>query len=142
MAKPKSKKLLEYLQNTGVLNGSSEEIALAKIEYRKQYLRNWKNAKTPLIKEMRIMFSLREYKDIKVFLYDLNLKPTTYAKQLILKSLTDQKVVPNLEKLEGIYQKIGMAINQNLKDHSNLKFIESIIKIEEELFEYLKSIAN
>jgi hypothetical protein len=142
MAKPKSKKLFEYLQNTGVLNGNNEEIALAKIEYRKQYLKNWKIAKSPLSREMRIRFSLREYKDIQVFVYDLKLKPTTYAKKLILKSIINKSILPNSEKLVSIYQKIGLAINQNLKDHSTIKLIEALILIEEELNDYINTNAK
>ena len=142
MAKPKSKKLLTYLDKMGVLNGTSEEIQLAKIQYRKEYQKNWKQTKAPLIKDLRITLSLREYKDLKVFVFDLKKSPTAYSKQIILQSITEKKTLPHRTELELIYQKIGMAINQNLKDHSNIKLLENLIKIEEDLTNYLNAHAK
>lgn len=142
MAKPKSKKLLEYLNRVGVLNGTPQEIELAKIEYRKQYQRNWKQTKSPVIKDLRITLSLREYKDLKVYLYDSKITPTAYSKQIILKSINGKKIIPNHGELQIIYQKIGMAINQSLKDHSNLKLLETLIKIEDDLNNYLNKNAK
>lgn len=142
MARPKSKKLLEYLNKVGVLNGTPEEIELAKIEYRKEYQKTWKQTKSPIIKDLRITLSLREYKDLKVFVYELKLTPTAYSKQIILQSITGKKIIPNRSELELIYQKIGMAINQNLKDHSNIKLVETLIKIEEDLHNYLTANAR
>jgi hypothetical protein len=139
MAKPKSKKLLEYLNRIGALNGTAEQIQLAKIQYRKEYQKNWKQTKATLIKDLRITLSLREYKDLKVFVYDLKKSPTAYSKQIILQSITGKKIIPNRSELELIYQKVGMAINQNLKDHSNIKLLEALIKIEEDLSNYLNS---
>jgi hypothetical protein len=142
MAKPKSKKLIEYLNRMGVLNGTPEEIQLAKIHYRKEYQKNWKQTKAPLVKDIRITLTLREYKDLKVFVYDLKKSPTAYSKQIILQSINGKKIIPNRTELEIIYQKIGMAINQNLKDHSNIKLLETLIKIEEDLSSYLSSHAK
>lgn len=142
MAKPKSKKLLEYLNRIGVLDGTPEQIQLAKIQYRKEYQKNWKQTKAPLIKDLRITLSLREYKDLKVFVFDLKKSPTAYSKQIILQSITEKKTLPHRTELELIYQKIGMAINQNLKDHSNIKLLENLIKIEEDLTNYLNAHAK
>lgn len=142
MAKIKSKKLLEYLTETGAINGTEAEIKAAKIRYRKEYQKNWKQSKSNLIKDLRITLSLREYKDLKVFVYDLQKTPTEYSKQIILQSISGKKIVPNRQELELIYQKIGMAINQNLKDHSNIKLVETLIKIEEDLLNYLNSHAR
>lgn len=134
----KSKKLIEYLREAGVLNGSDEQIKLAKIAYRKQYLKNWKAEKSPMIKEIRLVLSLKEYADIKIKAYEQYKTPTTFAKDLILESIGKERCLPNKEKLLAIYQKLGLAINQNLKDHSNINLIEKVISIEDELGEYLK----
>lgn len=135
----KSKKLYEYLKESGVLNANEEEIKLAKIAYRKQYLKNWKAEKAPTIKEIRIVLELKEYNDIKIKAYDQYKTPTTYAKDLLLESMGKEKGIPDKDKLHAIYQKIGLAINQNLKDHSNINLVEKLVAIEEELSEYLKN---
>ncbi|MDP1728494.1 MAG: hypothetical protein Q8M15_17045 [Bacteroidota bacterium] len=139
MAKPKSKALYEYLLYAGVLNSTPDEIALAKVAYRKAYLLNWKEKKAPLIKEIRIVCSLKEYKDVKVFSNNLGKSPTAFTKSLLLSFITQHSMLPNQQQLESIYQKIGLIINQSLKDKSNLNLIEKLITIEEELKEYLKS---
>ncbi len=139
MTKPKSKALYEFLLNAGVLNGTPEEIALAKVAYRKAYLLNWKEKKAPLIKEIRIVCSLKEYKDVKVFSHNLGKSPTAFTKSFVLSFIKQQTMLPNQQQLESIYQNIGLIINQSLKDKLNLNLIEKLIKIEEELNEYLKS---
>ncbi len=135
----RSKKLYEYLKESGVLNANEEEIRLAKITYRKQYLKNWKAEKAPMIKEIRIVLALKEYADIKIKAYEQYKTPTTFAKDLLLESVGKERCLTDKEKLLSIYQKIGLAINQNLKDHSNIKLVEKLVTIEEELGEYLKN---
>lgn len=41
--KPISTKLFEFLKLEGVLDKGEEEIKLAKIKYRNEYIRNWEN---------------------------------------------------------------------------------------------------
>lgn len=135
----RSKKLYEYLKESGVLNANDEEIKLAKIAYRKQYLKNWKAEKAPMIKEIRIVLALKEYADIKIKAYEQYKTPTTYAKDLLLESVGKERCLLDKDKLLGIYQKIGLAINQNLKDHSNINLVEKLVAIEEELIEYINN---
>jgi len=135
----RSKKLFEYLKESGVLNANEEEIRLAKVAYRKQYLKNWKAEKAPMIKEIRIVLALKEYADIKSKAYEQYKTPTTFAKDLVIESIGKERCLPDKEKLLAIYQKIGLAINQNLKDHSNINLVEKLVAIEEELIEYINN---
>ena len=97
-----------YLLQVGVLHGSDEEILCAKQTYRKQYKRNWKQQKRPR-KELRIEVTLKEFAVIKSLGLVNGLKPTTYARTILLASTGQSILIPYKDDLLQVLQLLSMA---------------------------------
>mgnify|MGYP001570420545 CR=1 FL=1 len=119
LTKPKkirSNRLLEYLIATGALDNGKDAIVQAKLAYRKQYKKEWKQHKLMLHKELRISLTLRQYHSLQLTAYDNKLSPTAFARQQVLIALDARPCVPNTEILRQILQSISLTINDGLTD--------------------------
>lgn len=108
--KVRSKRLWQYLSDCNLLNASEEEIALAKVKYRRLYKTEWKQNRTKPEKEIRPMFSLREYMELKIKASEMGMKPTRYLKSLALSSIHSGSLAPNKEALTRVMQLITLAV--------------------------------
>jgi hypothetical protein len=119
----RSKALWKYLSDAGVLDGSEEEIQTAKKAYRRMYKREWKRKQQIPKKEIRPLFTLREYADIMRKAKDKDKSPTAYGKQLILASLDIHSPIQDRAVLLEILSHISMSvIALSRGDTSNLQF--------------------
>ncbi|MDB5124813.1 MAG: hypothetical protein JWP94_2942 [Mucilaginibacter sp.] len=108
--KIRSRPLYAYLFETGVLNGTPEEIDRAKGEYRRLYKRNWKQQKRPR-KELRIEVTLKQHKAIKTAALESNLKPTSYARQVLLNATNAGTCTISKDEVLAALQSVSMAYN-------------------------------
>lgn len=127
----RSKRLWQYLSDCNLLNASEEEIALAKVKYRRLYKTEWKQNRTKPEKEIRPIFSLREYMDLKVKASDMGMNPTKYLKSLALSSVKSETLAPNKEALKRVMQLLTIAVTTN-----NTELIHDAEQI---LLNYIKS---
>lgn len=111
--KVRSKKLWQYLADCNLLNASEVEIATAKVKYRRLYKTEWKQNRTKPEKEIRPVFSLREYMELKVKASEMGMKPTRYLKSLAISSLNSGSMAPNKEALNRVMQLITQAVTTN-----------------------------
>ncbi|MDP1725555.1 MAG: hypothetical protein Q8M15_02135 [Bacteroidota bacterium] len=137
--KIKSKALYEYLLKAGVLNSSPEEITIAKKEYRKSYRNVWMKNKSKLSRELRIVYTLREYRDLKVYAKSIGTSPTALCKTLTTSVMQNKNVIPNKEQLNELLQGISMTLNIAFKMKANLQLIEELQEVETKLLNYLKN---
>ena len=139
MKRIRSKKLYEYLVNAGLLNGTPEEVAFAKQEYRKEYRRTWMKTKASLTKEVRIEFTRREYHNLLIYAKTAGTSPTAFCKSLTNSAIQNKQIIPNKDRLQEILQVISMTFNMALKLNSPVPLIKELHSIETMLIEYLKS---
>ena len=119
LTKPKkirSNRLLEYLIATGALDNGKDAIVQAKLAYRKQYKKEWKQHKLMLHKELRISLTLRQYHSLQLTAYDNKLSPTAFARQQVLIALDARPFLLKPEILRQILQSISLTINDGLTD--------------------------
>lgn len=126
----RSKALFEFLQVRNLLDGSSEAVLEAKREYFRQYRRNWKKRQNPFKKELRPVFSQKEFQEIRLKAYELGLSPTGYVKQLVRKFTLSKPVIPEMSTLLSILQKISMAATSS-------KYQLLLLEAEKELLQYI-----
>ena len=125
-----------YLLQAGVLHGTKEAIAQAKRDYRKQYKRNWKQQKRPR-KELRVEITLKEYAAIKHTAATFDLRPTPYARLIVLSSLEDKAALINREPLLEILQSVSMGVMALIRQSEHPAY-EHIGRAETLLLRYLK----
>lgn len=108
----RSKQLWKYLSDSGVLNGNEADIYEAKIRYRKEYKRRWKmDRKRYPHKSVRVLFSLREYHELKYTAICAGTNPTAYIKNLTLQSLNGTlPIQPDV--IKEVLALIGKGINK------------------------------
>jgi hypothetical protein len=107
--KVRSKALYQYLLASGALEGTPEAIGMAKLAYRKQYKKLWRQNKRPR-KELRIGVTLKQFQGIKMRAREYNLSHTSYARQVLLASVeADGYFIPYRDKLEKVLQLVSMA---------------------------------
>ena len=135
--KIRSKALYQYLLDADVLNGTKEAIAQAKREYRKQYKRHWKQTKRPR-KEIRIEFTLKQYGIIKLKAYEYNLRPTTYARNVILEATGTARMIVDRDLLLQVLQLVSMATIATVKNTLPTSHISKLMQQAEiRLLEYI-----
>jgi hypothetical protein len=132
--KARSPKLAQYLEETGALDGTPEDIARAKIEYRKQYKAAHKKRGAGKHRELRPQFSFAEYGTIKHKAEALGLAPTAYVKAVALKY--DTGVLPEREALLRVFQTLSMAAI--LLERDGHPTAASLCDAEKWLTDYLK----
>lgn len=118
LTKPKirSRRLLEYLIVSGALDKGKDAIVEAKLAYRKQYKKEWRQHKLTLHKELRLSLTLRQYHSLQLTAHDNKLSPTAFARQQVLIALDARPFLPNTEILRQILQSISLTINDGLTD--------------------------
>lgn len=134
--KTRSKALWKYLFEKGVLEGTDEEIAEAKAEYRRQYKRMWKERRVK-VKELRPCFTLKEYDLIQKTAKQTGLKPTTFARELLLAQSGNTDFIPNKGMLLQALQYITIVAIELSKNTTDKTSIEIIEKAEKLLLNYL-----
>ncbi|HVW97072.1 MAG TPA: hypothetical protein VHA56_13965 [Mucilaginibacter sp.] len=132
--KIRSKTLYAYLLKSNVLHGTQDDIALAKLEYRKIYKRQWKQQKRPR-KEIRIEFTLKDFQAIKTKASVAGISYTAYARNILLLSTGSQQLIPRKEVLLKVLQLISMAVIASTK---NMRLIQQLTEAEDLLLQYLK----
>jgi hypothetical protein len=108
--KIRSKALFIYLSEAGVLNGTPEQIANAKKCYRTLYKKNWKQQKRPR-KELRIEMTLKQHAAVTAAAYTSKLKPTSYARQIILHAANAGACPISKDEVLGVLQSVSIAYN-------------------------------
>ncbi len=139
----RSKALWQYLNDTGALQGSQEDIERAKRNYRREYKRKWRQDKVIKPIELRPGFTAREYKELKIAAKMVGLTPTIFIKQSALASAGVGKAIPEKAKLLSVLQLVSMVSIAVFKaKHGRATDIQtvasSIEQAEKILLEYLK----
>ena len=130
--KARSKKLAKYLEETGAIHGTPEDIALAKKEYTRLYKKNWKR-NTLKNKEIRATFTADEYSHIQCKAAARGMTPTTYIRKLAL--APGGEPVPHTDRLLLILQKLRMAAIRAARE--NASSVPLLDEAEGLLLEYL-----
>lgn len=105
----RSKQLWEYLTRKGVLDGTDEEIAQAKKDYRKEYKARWKKGRVIKKHELRPEFTGKEYRQLAVKAKELGLTPTAWLRALALAEAYGTTVLPHRERLLKALQLVSLA---------------------------------
>jgi len=132
-----NKNLINYLSEMGVLGGSSEEIRVAKIEWRRMYKREWKRNRKRN-KQLRPDFTHQEFEEIRLRAKLYGLPMTTYARELIISAQTEVDIIPCREQLMYILQSISMCEIALSKDRNSTEAHPLLLQAEEMLLHYLK----
>jgi hypothetical protein len=132
-----SKALYEYLLKSGVLHGTDEDIALAKLEYRKIYKRQWKQRTRPR-KEIRIEVTQKDFQTIKTKALELGVSHTGYARGVLLSSIGLKQLIPHKQILLKVLQLISMAVIGSTKNTQSWRQWEQMGEAERLLLLYLK----
>jgi len=136
MKRIRSKALYQYLLEAGVLSGTPEAIGIAKRKYRKQYKKQWKERKRPR-KELRIEISLREYATIKSQALTNGLKPTTYARNVLLASTGQNILIPYKDELLEVLQILSMTVIASFSNMPARSLSNELEEAERHLLHYL-----
>jgi hypothetical protein len=124
--KIRSRKLLKFLIDSGALTKGEEAIKEAKIEYRRQYKKQWRIQKMSLTKVMQFYVSLRECKQIYLFALESGMSPSSFCKSAVISLIEDKKTIPALNQ---VLQAISLCINN--------KSVHDLIDAEKLLLQYL-----
>ena len=134
--KIRSKPLYTYLLDSGVLNGTPEEIDCAKCAYRRIYKQQWKQRKRPR-NEIRIEFTLKQYATIKSKAIGYGLNPTSFSRNITLASVELTPVIPNKDILLQVLQLISMAAIASEKNISSRQLSAQLAHAEKLLLTYV-----
>ena len=139
----RSKALWQYLNDTGALQGTPEDIERAKRSYRREYKRKWRQNKIIKPIELRPGFTAKEYRELKIAAKMAGMTPTIFIKRSALASLGMAKAIPEKIKLLTALQLVSMASIAIFKaKHGRAIDMEtvanSIEQAEKVLLEYLK----
>lgn len=107
--KIRSKKLFAFLEAKGVLNGTEEEIAHAKKEFRRNYKRDWKRYIRKKRKAINCLFTLHEYADIQSQAKRIGQRTAQFGREVILSATYNSILVPNRNELLKALQLVGMT---------------------------------
>ena len=136
--KVRSNALWQYLADSGALNGSDEDIFKAKLEYRKIYKREWKKRQKLPKKELRPIFTLKEYQHIRLKAAELKLNATAYLKAIALASVEGRYSIENKEILQKVLQLLSMSVIALKHNHNKYLIEEQLEQAEKLLLEYVK----
>jgi hypothetical protein len=123
-----------YLSETGMLNGTPEQIAIARLAYRQQYKRKWKQERKAT-KELRIAFTLEHCIAIKKYAVNCGLTQTAFVRNVILQAIGLERDVTKSADLLKALQLVSMAVNACMKD--NCPITVSLDQAESLLLQYL-----
>jgi hypothetical protein len=134
----KTNKQLQYLIDTGAINGTKEEIAIAISEYRKMYKREWRRNNAKKKADLRPSFTPKELYLVTVKARELGYTPTHFLRLLLLEAIGENSIIPQAEKLYKILQLIGMVTNDIQQSNITYRTKENIQDAEKLLLDYLK----
>ncbi|QKJ32472.1 hypothetical protein HQ865_22800 [Mucilaginibacter mali] len=102
----RSKPLYEYLLREGVLGGTPEAIAAARLRYRQEYKRDWKRRRGRK-KEIRFAVTASQFEAVRLRAETRGLKLAAYVRSLALEGTGER--VPD-DRLLRALQLVGMAL--------------------------------
>jgi hypothetical protein len=121
---------MQYLSDTGALSGTSEDIAVAKLAYRREYKRRWKHDRLIKPIELRPGFTTKQYKELQIRAHEFGLTPTGYIKQLAVSSIENQAIIPYKPTLLKVLQQISMSVTtlpKGFSEHTQLSEAETLL---------------
>lgn len=132
--KTRSRAFYAYLSETGMLNGTPEQIAIARQEYRKRYKKAWRQGRNTA-KEIRFTVTPTQYATIEAKANIIQSRPTAYAKATVLERI-GQPAIHN-ERLLAILQLVSMAATALHHDNPRHRAYGLVRGAEMKLLEYL-----
>jgi len=136
--KIRSKKLYQYLLESGVLNGTPEAIGMAKLAYRNAYKKAWKQQSRPR-KEIRFIVTLKQFESIKIKASEYELRPATYSRSVILQAAEGSLVIPHRDQLLKVLQLVSMATIASERSVLNSLLSAQLAEVEYLLLTYLSA---
>src|ERR1700743_2473860 len=116
----------DYLLETGALNGTPEQIAIARLSWRKIYKRNWKRSRAAT-KEIRIEFSVEQFSIIQQRAAKSQLPCTTFARNTILKAIGLERSVKKSPELLAALQLVSMMVNSAIREqHPDMEPLQKV----------------
>ncbi len=134
----KTNKQLQYLIDTGAINGTKEDIALAKAEHRKIYKKKWKRNNAKKKADLRPSFTPKELYLLSVKAQELGQTSTHYLRLLALEAIEAESIIPHADKLYKILQLVGMIVTDIEQNNITFYTKENIHQTEILLLKYLK----
>jgi hypothetical protein len=147
MPKIRSQKLLEYLEKSGALNGTDADITVAKKEYRKIYNRELARERRKQKREIKPLFTPKQYQEIKLKAVRMGTNPTALLRMAVTALLNSTEPLPHKAYLLEVMQLITMA-NIYFSKHcplpingkeEHLTALEHLSKAELQLQEYISA---
>ena len=120
----RSQALWDFLSQSGVLeHGTEEDIAQAKKEYRKIYYREYKRKRRRERKEITLMCSHKEYREIQLYAKQCKKGIPTIIRESCLATIRNEYYVPNqgmIAKLEQLLSRMYFEIQQTTPNTDQL----------------------
>lgn len=132
--KTRSRAFYNYLSEAGMLNGTPEQIAIARREYRKRYKKTWRQGRNTT-KEIRIEFTPEQFAAIQLHAATSHLAHTTLARNAILRAIGVERDVKKSPQLLTALQLVSMMINAALQEQRRES--ETLRQVETLLLQYL-----
>lgn len=127
----RSKQFRKYLTENGLLKATEAQIAEAKVEYKKTYLKEWKKLNIGSQREIRPLFSQKEFELLSVKASQSNMSLTSYVKNLALNSLSNNPKAPQKYILLEVMQALT-------KLATNSGTMQDLLDAEAKLLAYIK----
>ncbi|MBK6545768.1 MAG: hypothetical protein IPG12_10925 [Saprospiraceae bacterium] len=138
--------LYAFLNSSGILkSGTQEEIQKVKMEYWRQYKKNWRNNKRKQDKEIAVSFSKDEFKEITLEAKKHKLSRTQFIKQSCFAYINKSFIVLDIKEVRKISQLLSLTYNsiQELIEENKVEqkvgraLMDSIYKLEREILPVL-----
>jgi hypothetical protein len=127
----RSKALWQYLTEAGVLSEGEDAIEQAKQKYRKEYKRKWKANRIIKKHDVRLTFTPKEYKELKIRATQMGYRPATCAMKMVQASITGKEMIPHKDMLLQAFQCVGISTTMLAKNRHKYPFEA------EDIFRYL-----
>ncbi len=134
--------LFSFLNSSGILeNGTHDQIQKVRSEYWREYKRKWRNAKRKSEKEITILFTQDEFKEISNESKRHKLSRTQFIKKVCFAYINKIFIVPDSKEVKRIAQQLSMTYNsiQGLLEENKIEFksgksiLEAIFNLEREI---------
>lgn len=132
----KSPALRQYLEEHGYLNKSTEEVALGKLEYRREYKKRWRMERNRRKKELRLTLTFEEFKILAHYAKKSGINPASYARHAVIQ-MTKSSITVNRSLLNRILRDVGIGISLLENGSEATEALGILIKAERELTSYL-----
>ena len=134
--------LFSFLNSSGILeNGTHDQIQKVRSEYWREYKRKWRNAKRKSEKEITILFTQDEFKEISIESKLHKLSRTKFIKKACFAYMNKIFIVPDSKGVKQIAQQLSMTYNsiQGLLEENSIEFksgksiTDAIYKLERQI---------